>query len=68
MQFSPFSSYFLPLLSEYTTRTPTVAHPLRQCDSKLLHTHKTTGKISVLRIVVVMFLDGKQEGQRLWTE
>jgi hypothetical protein len=30
--------------------------------------HKTTGKVSILYILIFIFLDGKMEDKRFWTE
>jgi hypothetical protein len=69
MQFSPTSHHFAPLPSQYPlfSNTLTVCFSLNIRD-QVSPPYRTTGKITILCILVFTFLDSRREDERLCSE
>jgi hypothetical protein len=69
MQFSPASSLFGPniLLSTLFSNILGLYSSLKVRD-QVSHPYRTTGKITVLYILIFMFLNSRREYKRFWTE
>ena len=61
MQSPPVSCYILPMKHKYLPQHPIFEHPHLVCVIlNVQEPHKTTGKITVLNILIFTFLDSKQ--------
>jgi len=70
MQFSPVVCYSPPAPyhpHHLFSNTLNLCSPLNVRD-QLSHTYKTMGKIVVLCILILIFLESEQEDKSLWTE
>jgi hypothetical protein len=69
LQLSPFSRYFIPLRLKYSPQHPVLRHPqsvlFRQFYRPSFTLYETTGRIMVLNILTIKFLDNRQEGRRI---
>ena len=72
MQSPPFPCYLVPPRSKYFPQHPVLKHPqlpfLRSVNDQVSHPYKTTGKITVLYILIFKFLDSNLEDKRFCTE
>jgi hypothetical protein len=69
---SPASRHFLPLRSKHAPST-LFSNTLNRCSSlsvtdKVTRPYKVTGKIMVLYVSVLKFLERRREDKRFWTE
>jgi hypothetical protein len=68
VQHSPFPCYLFPPRPLCFPQQPILKHPQPMFVLQSSTPIKTTGKITVLRILILMFMDGKLEDTRFWTE
>ena len=72
MQSPPFPRYLVPPRSKYSPQHPVLKHPhltfLPQCQRPSFTPIQTTGKITVLYILIFKFLDSNLEDKRFCTE
>ena len=70
--FSPLPFYLDLLRPKYSPQHPIVKQPqppfLPQCDDHVSHPYTTTGKITVLFVLILMCLDSKLEDKRFYTD
>jgi hypothetical protein len=72
VQLPPLTSYLVPLRPKHLPQYPGLENPslsfslnLRE---KASHPYKTTGKIIILNILMLIFLESKREDKLLWAE
>jgi hypothetical protein len=72
MQCSPLPCYLIPLGPNYLPQHPILKHPQPmfnpQCEDDISHPYKTTGKITVLYVLLCICMDSKLEDKRFWTK